>query len=383
MASHSSRQRMTEISRRKVIRLQKPSCSRSWHRNIVDCRRRRDSTKRGHCVGQGNLVTQAREKPQAFRWFKARRDGGENSQKTGTDKPCRNITVARDSRSTMDRVLNAPRRGKTQETPDTCSSLATNSRKPRQTRNQAVQVTVLLRRHCQHKLKVEFHSTRILKLSDPEFQLRSSSRTKRAAEPKTLDVSFQAEQPRGEGSQMDNQSLTVDGVMIAGTEDPAEYFDGHTDVAGPSYLMELRLTRRWRLNGKNSTDSQTPGCTRQWIALLLRERSALRHAGGSDHRKDGIRARLVAREFKGDETMYDVFAPSTTPSTGRIIDNLILKKWHFHVNEHEECDGDPPAEWLDQQAAVENSTSVLWRLRKNAWSETRRNTLGRPHCRTP
>ena len=58
--------------------------------------------------------------------------------------------------------------------------------------------------------------------------------------------------------------------------------------------------------------------------------------------------------------MYDVFAPSTTPS----IDNLILKKSYFHVNEHEECDGDPPAEWLDQQAAVGNSTSVLWRLRK-------------------
>ena len=62
--------------------------------------------------------------------------------------------------------------------------------------------------------------------------------------------------------------------------------------------------------------------------------------------------------------MYDVFAPSKTPSTRRIIDNFILKKSYFHVNEHEECNGDPPAEWLDQQAASENSRSVLWRLRK-------------------
>ena len=75
-------------------------------------------------------------------------------------------------------------------------------------------------------------------------QLRSSSRTKRVAEPTTLDVSPQAKHPRGEGSQMDNQSMTVDGVMIAGTEDPAEYFDGHADVASPSCLMVLRLTRR-------------------------------------------------------------------------------------------------------------------------------------------
>ena len=35
-----------------------------------------------------------------------------------------------------------------------------------------------------------------------------------------------------------------------------------------------------------------------------------------DHKKDGIRARFVAREFKGDETMYDVFAPSSAPGTG-------------------------------------------------------------------
>ena len=114
-------------------------------------------------MGQGNLVTQAREKPQAFRWFQARRDGGENSQKTGTDKECRNITVARDSRSTLDRVPNAPRRGKRKKHL-TRAQPRHQFTKTRQTRNQAVQVTVLLRRHCQHKFKVEFHSTRKLTL---------------------------------------------------------------------------------------------------------------------------------------------------------------------------------------------------------------------------
>ena len=88
-----------------------------------------------------------------------------------------------------------------------------------------------------------------------------------------------------------------------------------------------------------------------------------------DHRKDGIRARFVAREFKGDVTMHDVFAPSSTPSTGRVIDCLSLKKsYHtftadvtdayLHVDKDEECYADPPA-------------------------ETRWNILGRHHERTP
>ena len=88
---------------------------------------------------------------------------------------------------------------------------------------------------------------------------------------------------------------------------------------------------------------------------------------GLDHReRDGIRARFVAREFKGDETMYDVFAPSSTPSTGRISDYLRLKKAchtfaadvtnaYFRVGEDAECFVDPPTEWLDQQGCIGES----------------------------
>ena len=36
---------MTEITRKNLLRLQKLSCSRSWHQSIVDCRRETDSTK--------------------------------------------------------------------------------------------------------------------------------------------------------------------------------------------------------------------------------------------------------------------------------------------------------------------------------------------------
>ena len=41
-----------------------------------------------------------------------------------------------------------------------------------------------------------------------------------------------------------------------------------------------------------------------------------------DHRMDGFRTRFVGREFKGDETVFVVFAPSSTPSMGRVSDFL-------------------------------------------------------------
>ena len=86
---------------------------------------------------------------------------------------------------------------------------------------------------------------------------------------------------------------------------------------------------------------------------------------------------FVAREFKGDDTTYDVFAPSSTPCTRRIIDDLSLKKSshtftaeanaYFHLDVGKECYVDPLAEWSEQQAALGNSTSVLWRLRKQLY----------------
>ena len=96
------------------------------------------------------------------------------------------------------------------------------------------------------------------------------------------------------------------------------------------------------------------------------------------YRKDGISARFVARKFKGDEAMYDAFTPSSTPSTGRIIDYLSLKtSYHtcttdvtnayFHVGEDEECYLDPPA-------ALENPPSVLWRMRKQLYGRRRAGT---------
>ena len=72
----------------------------------------------------------------------------------------------------------------------------------------------------------------------PKAKLRSTSPTKRAAEPTTLDVLPQAKHQRDEGSQRNVRSMTVAGVTISGTEDedPAHHLHGHEDVgeAGPS-----------------------------------------------------------------------------------------------------------------------------------------------------
>ena len=78
--------------------------------------------------------------------------GTRNNPKTGTDESLRNIIVPRDTRSTLGLGAKRTASWETQETPDTCTSLTTSSRKPGQ-------VTVLLRRRHQHKLRVEFHST--------------------------------------------------------------------------------------------------------------------------------------------------------------------------------------------------------------------------------
>ena len=72
-----------------------------------------ETHKRGHCVGQGNQVRSVREEPQAFRWFKARRDGGENSQKTGPTNRAETSLLLEIQGSTPGQVPNAPRRGKT------------------------------------------------------------------------------------------------------------------------------------------------------------------------------------------------------------------------------------------------------------------------------
>ena len=102
------------------------------------------------------------------------------------------------------------------------------------------------------------------------------------------------------------------------------------------------------------------------------------HTLGSGPQERRNQSTIVAREFKGDGTLYDAFAPSSTPSTGRVKSHHIITAdvilAYFHVDEEEECFVDPPAEWLEQRAAPRNPTSVLCRLREQLYGRRRAGT---------
>ena len=155
--------------------------------------------------------------------------------------------------------------------------------------------------------------------------------------------------------------MTVAGVTVAGTEgwDLAEYVDGHADVREfPDHLVD------------GTEDHQTMKAKQKELDRLAElrvyeslESSDLRHAGSCTTERTESERHSSPESSKGDETMYDGFAPSSTPSTGRIIDYLSLRKaYHtfiadetsayFPLDEHEECNADPAAEWLKQQAAL-------------------------------
>ena len=135
-------------------------------------------------------------------------------------------------------------------------------------------------------------------------------------------------------------------------------------------LGKKRVTTRWRLAvfALCETVDQQVALGKKRVTTRWR----------TDHRKgrnqSTIRRKRIAR---GNEAMYDAVALSSTPSTGRIIDYLSLKNsYHtftadvtnayFHVDDDEEIYVDPPAEWLEQQAALGNPTSVLMETAKTA-----------------
>ena len=101
-------------------------------------------------------------------------------------------------------------------------------------------------------------------------------------------------------------------------------------------LGKKRVTTRWELDQRKGGSSRvTKRCT-----MCLR------------------RARLRARD-----------ASSSITHSQETLTNA-----YFHVDEDEECDVDPPAEWLEQQAALGNPTSVLWRLRRQLCGPRRAGT---------
>ena len=82
-----------------------------------------------------------------------------------------------------------------------------------------------------------------------------------------------------------------------------------------------------------------------------------------------VRARYVCREFKAGKKRDDLFAPSTTTITMRVIDVVACKKRlctltgdisnaFFHAPEDEEVYYHPPAEWYEENPEMEG---MIWR----------------------
>ena len=282
----------------------------------------------------------------------------------------------------------------------------------RRTTNPAVQATAHLRQH-QRKLRTDeipkhvtvraqaqtasrsqqkttmgahvpvVHAASVLPAATTKLHSRSSTPTKRPAESMTLDVPSQAKHPGGEDSQVDVRSVTVAGIAISGTEDedPAEYFVDHEDAgelqdplvdnAETEGAMKVKLKVLDRLAEFGVYETVD-------LQVALGKKGVTTH-WHTDHSKDGIIARVVARELKGDEAMYDAFAPCSAPSTGRIIDYLSLKKSYRTftadvTNAYFLVDEDEEAEWLEQQVALGNPTSVLWKLRNQLYGRRRAGT---------
>ena len=137
---------------------------------------------------------------------------------------------------------------------------------------------------------------------------------------------------------MDVRSMTVAGVAISGTEDEdtAEYFDHHEDAG------ELLDPLVDNAEAEEATKAKLKELDRL-AEIGVHETVDLHVALGkkrvttADHRKDGIRARFVAREFKGGETVYDVFAPCGagcfhcgTPSLD-LVQNNFSQDIHFKI----------------------------------------------------
>jgi len=101
----------------------------------------------------------------------------------------------------------------------------------------------------------------------------------------------------------------------------------------------------------------------------------------NQQRGDEVRCRYVAREYKKlDPFRDDVFTPSSTPTTSRLIDFKATKlsqptfiadavNAYFNAIEPELVYTQPPREWLAVQGLKGERTDVVWRLKKKLYGE--------------
>ena len=103
------------------------------------------------------------------------------------------------------------------------------------------------------------------------------------------------------------QCMTTAGVIIAWPEDedPVEYFATHEEVGEFGRLPLLTMPTTTRLGERrrrSSTASLSVEFTKWWTCSLSVKK-----------RRVSRQARFVAKEWKSDEAIHNVFAPSSGP----------------------------------------------------------------------
>jgi hypothetical protein len=164
-------------------------------------------------------------------------------------------------------------------------------------------------------------------------------------------------------------------VTMDEVEDPTDYDlkDESVTSLSPEALASMRMEGRAKELQKMTEfgvfevvpHAQTTG--KQFISTRWEENLKVDDSGTLV-----LRERFVCREFKSEDPWRtDLFAPTTSPTTSRLIDLVAIKRgWitmkadvsvaFYHAPEEEEVYVMPPSDWLELQP----DPSVRWRLRK-------------------
>ena len=115
MASHRSKQRMTETPRRKLLRLQNPSGS--WHENIVDSRRKSDLHKGDTAWSKGFWIGKLETNTEHFAGTRNGEMGAIIIRRLEPTNRAETSLLLNLQGAKWDLVANAPRRGERKKHP--------------------------------------------------------------------------------------------------------------------------------------------------------------------------------------------------------------------------------------------------------------------------
>eukprot|EP00971_Amphidinium_carterae_P347493 6489539-Amphidinium_carterae.1 len=218
------------------------------------------------------------------------------------------------------------------------------------------------------------------------------------------ETSMEVEVPRGlkreASTQLDPVSLgvDVDAILTERTVNNKQVFVTDGPELKPDEIDDLPELDIQKLIKKNSLEVEPNWETAEediraekraelkvfmeWDAFELVPRSAVKREKTVDGKwvtewrgKAGWRTRFVGREYKWLEQRGDLFAPTTSSATARVIDAVAIKRgWvtftadatkaYLQVDELEEVYVIPPEEFQEMLVEWDMDPSLCWRMKK-------------------